>query len=146
MLLFPQVGNPWLGTLLGESEGTTMRHVDLVANDWTAGTQAWLARVIAIDSDAVKVEAIDPIWEQRLNQPITLSTGEVFTPGDSSAYLDALARKYHGTHVEATNAHEDSECAFQLTERPLETSHARANVGHTIIGLVERVVPGHSRR
>lgn len=123
-----------------------MRHVDLVANDWVAGKQSWLARVIAIDSGGVKVEAVDSTWEKRLHQPITLATGEVFSPEDGYAYLDGLTRKYQGTHVEATSAHEDMECAFFVPDRPMVVSRSKADFTHTVLGFVERLVPGRPRR
>jgi hypothetical protein len=80
-------------------------HVDIVKNDWLAGIQYPLATLRVEDSGEVSLDARYPDRWQRLVEGINAQD-------DVAAALAELATKLHGSHVFATEPHDESECPF----------------------------------
>ncbi len=89
------------------------QHVDVVQNDWLAGTQRVVAR-LWIERGSIRFESADePTWRPILIREIAdPETGKVVSPSDPGTFLEVLARSLHGTYLFATTPHAKGESIF----------------------------------
>lgn len=91
-----------------------MIHVDLVSNDFGSRRQTCVGRVSSIGELGVKVECDDPNLERVLREPLYDSdSGRTMSPHeDGDAYLEVLSRRWDGTYLLASRAHDEDQCPF----------------------------------
>ncbi len=80
-------------------------HVDVVKNDWLAGIQYPLATITVDNHGALSLDAqhTEP-WKDLLE--------ELGTAGNTANALANLHTRLNGSHLFATEAHDDSDCPF----------------------------------
>jgi hypothetical protein len=93
-----------------------MPHVELIQNEWAAGQQRVVARVVLNGADRVQVEALSEIWEPIALAPfIDPETGlEVSPDAEPERFVRALHRHLSGDYLFATQAHDDGECEYEV--------------------------------
>src|SRR6188472_4736727 len=80
-------------------------HVDVVKNDWLAGVQYPLATIKLDDTGAITVDAQHPDrWEGL--------AADIRAEDDATQALSELHTKINGSHLFATEPHDESECPF----------------------------------
>lgn len=116
------------------------QHVDVVWNEWAAGRQSVVARV-TLQGGKVSVESPDPkTWREVVLRPLRdPKSGAVITAdGEPDQFVAALAEQLHGSHLFATEPHDEQTCPFPDQQQtrietgvpipPLSRSRRRAAV------------------
>ena len=80
-------------------------HVDVVKNDWLAGIQYPLATIAVDDHGAISLDA-------RNQDPWKDLVEELAGAGDPATALAELHTRFNGSHLFATEPHDDSHCPF----------------------------------
>jgi hypothetical protein len=89
-------------------EGSKVRHVDVVKNEWSVGVQYPAARVL-IDKGAITIDADDP---ERWRESLIQATSGIDPDIHPEEFLAALSEKLQGSYLFATEIHDDAECPF----------------------------------
>jgi hypothetical protein len=100
-------------------------HVDVVKNDWLAGIQHPVASIKFRDGRLlIEAEHADR-WHRVLEE---LGAGEAASEED---LLRELHTRLHGSHIFATEAHDEGACPFH--ERPVVYLHGAEASGSTAV-------------
>src|SRR3954452_22765899 len=86
----------------GQRKGdSNMPHVELIQNEWAAGQQRVVAKVVLNGARAVQVEALSEIWEPIALAPFTdPDTGlEVSPEAEPERFVRALHRHLSGDYL-----------------------------------------------
>jgi hypothetical protein len=108
-----------------------MLHVEIIQNEWAAGRQRVVGRVILNGSGKVSLEPVDPGWEASALLPfVDPESGDELTPTDSAErFVRALHTHLNGDYLFATEAHDAGDCEYRIGEElPLS---AAATDAHT---------------
>jgi hypothetical protein len=92
-------------------------HIDLVRNDFKAGTQSAVARVY-LSEDSYGLIVKDTAGQHYENN-IFDALGEQ-AKGPAATIVDALARLFKGPYLVASDPHGDQECPFAEGPLPME--------------------------
>jgi hypothetical protein len=96
-------------------------HVDIVRNDWLAGRQSVVARASLADGK-LTIDSPQPgTWSEVVLRPLRdPDTGKpISADGDPDRFFAALSSQLHGSHLFATEPHEEQECPFPTWEQTL---------------------------
>jgi hypothetical protein len=111
-----------------------MLHVELIQNEWTAGRQRVVGRVLLNGSGEVSLEPVDSGWEASALLPfIDPESGDELTPTADTAerFVRALHTHLKGDYLFATEAHDAGECEYRIGEElPLNPVATEA---HTVV-------------
>jgi hypothetical protein len=93
-----------------------MPHVELIQNEWAAGQQRVVAKLVLNGSQHVEVSAVSEIWEPIALKPfIDPDTGREVSPQDEpERFVLALHRHLNGDYLFATQAHDDGDCEYEV--------------------------------
>jgi hypothetical protein len=105
-----------------------VRHVDIVKNEWLAGYQMVVARVL-LEDGAVRVDTSDPdVWDPIVLRPVVdRESGDEIGPDQAEHFFARLHERLTGDYLFATEPHDEKSCPFhgQLV-MPIEpTARAR---------------------
>lgn len=95
-----------------------MLHVELIQNEWVAGRQHVVGRVLLNGMGDVSLEPVDSGWEAVALMPFTgPESGDELTPTDTAErFVRALHTHLKGDYLFATEAHDAGECAYRIGE------------------------------
>lgn len=100
-----------------------MLHVEILRNEWSAGRQRVVARLVVNGSGDVVFDAPDEwisVVPESFRDP---ESGNQIGLHDGTRYLTALHRYLNGDYIFATEAHEEGQCEFTVgAEIPLAPS------------------------
>ncbi len=98
------------------------QHVDVVKNEWLAGYQFVVAQLVLEDGQ-LSVESPDPSkWEPIVLRPVTdPESGDlVYAEKTPEEFVHLLANQLHGTHLFATEPHNEDVCPFRQPLAPIQ--------------------------
>jgi hypothetical protein len=100
-----------------------MLHVEILRNEWSAGRQRVVARLVINGTGTVVYDGAEEwagVVPESFRDP---ESGNQIGRQDGVQYLTALHHHLNGDYVFATEAHESGQCEFALgTEIPLAPS------------------------
>lgn len=100
-------------------------HVDVIKNEWLAGVQFVVAKVLFVHG-GLHVESAEPaVWEPIVLRPYVLRGEELHAEKDPEAFLEGLADVMNGTYLFATRPHSPHECAWELPVERLVPAHVQ---------------------
>jgi hypothetical protein len=94
-----------------------MLHVEVIQNEWAAGSQRVVGRVTVNGTGGVQVEAAEEApWSSVLVESLRdPGTGdELSAKSDPERFVRSLHLLLHGDYLFATEAHEDGECEYAV--------------------------------
>jgi hypothetical protein len=91
----------------------SVRHVDIVKNEWLAGFQTVVAR-LALDEGKLQLDAQDPAkWEPIVWRVVVdRETGEEIGPDRAEDFFARLHERLNGDYLFATTPHDERECPY----------------------------------
>ena len=114
-----------------------MLHVEVIQNEWAAGTQRVVGRLTLNGTGDVRVESTgDASWSSTILDPFRdPETGlEVSPQSDAETFVRRLHVSVNGDYLFATEAHEEGECEYPLGhDLPLNAVEVAKHV-HEAIG------------
>jgi hypothetical protein len=109
-----------------ESEDPIVLHVELIQNEWAAGQQRVVARLLLDDTRDLKLETSDEqTWESIAFRPFQdpASGRELSPDGDPEGFLRSLHLHLKGDYLFATEAHQEGQCEYEVgTTLPLSAA------------------------
>lgn len=98
---------------LGRETLREMPHVDIVKNEWLAGFQHVVARVL-LEGEAAKLDTDDPQrWGPIVLRPFAdRASGEEIRPERGELFVTRLHEQIRGDYLFATELHDESACPF----------------------------------
>jgi hypothetical protein len=100
-----------------------MVHVELIQNEWAAGQQRVVAKLVLSGSSELQLETDDEeTWGALALKPFRHpDTGREISPtADPELFVRSLHRHLNGDYIFATEAHEEGECEYPIgQELPL---------------------------
>jgi len=94
--------------------GPVSLHVDVVRNEWSAGRQTVVARVV-LHGGRLSVDSPQPAtWSEVVLRPLRdpETRHAISADVEPERFLRALSSQLHGSHLFATEPHEDPGCPF----------------------------------
>lgn len=91
----------------------SVRHVDIVKNEWLAGFQVVVAR-LRLDHGKLELRADDPEkWEEIVWRPVyDRESGEEIGPDRAEEFFSRLHERMSGDYLFATVPHDEGDCPF----------------------------------
>jgi hypothetical protein len=91
----------------------SVRHVDIVKNEWLAGFQMVVARLLMEDGK-LRVDTNAPdVWEPIVWRPLVdRETGEKIGPDRTEDFFSRLHERMSGDYLFATEPHDDKTCPY----------------------------------
>jgi hypothetical protein len=95
-----------------------MLHVELIQNEWTAGRQRVVGRVLLNGTGRVSLEPVDSGWEATALMPFKdPESGEELTPTENAErFVRGLHKHLNGDYFFATEAHDPGDCEYLIGE------------------------------
>jgi hypothetical protein len=94
-----------------------MLHVEVILNEWTAGRQRVVGRVVLEESGEIRIEAADQAaWQESVLEPFRdPESGDELTPTETpERFVRGLHWSLSGDYLFATQAHNEGECDYPL--------------------------------